>query len=178
MRKILPLDIMRYYVTYKDIEQEIIENINSKNIEIRKLAYEKYVHKHMGIGRNFKAGTFAMILVTVTNMLREGIADVEELSNRYVRSELLSKSNIKKVEVAASKLLWLYRNETIIMDSINMKKLKAKDYKSYVENWKKEFEVREQEIIEVSNKYFSDIDELITERWFRMRVFDQYLQTI
>ena len=178
MRKILPLDIMRYYVIYKDIEQEIIENIVSENIEIRKLAYERYVHKHMGIGRNFKADSFAMVLVTATNMLREGIADVEELSDRYVRGEILSKSNIKKVEVAASKLLWLYRNETIIMDNINMKKLKAKDYKSYIENWKKEFEVREQEIIEVSNKYFNNIDEVINEKWFRMRVFDQYLQTI
>lgn len=63
----------------------------------------------MKIGRNFKSNSSEMLLHTIENMLlNEGNLGVEELSDRYVRNELVSRPEIKNVKVAASKMLWLY----------------------------------------------------------------------
>ncbi len=179
MRKIEPRDIMRYYVTYFDIEKNIIEKIHNLGNNIVNEAYYDYVNKHMKIGRNFKPRSADMVLVTIENMLtNEGNLGVEELSDRYVRNGLVSKSTIKNVKVAASKLLWLFDKETIIMDNINMKVLKANNYKEYVKKWSEVYNLKVKEINEVIDKNFKELDKVITEKWFKMRIFDQYLLSI
>jgi hypothetical protein len=55
--KIDPVDLLRYYVTYKDIEEGILTNIDSSVQKEREAAYNEYVNKHMKIGRNFRANT-------------------------------------------------------------------------------------------------------------------------
>lgn len=179
MRKIEPRDIMRYYVTYFDIEKNIIEKIHDLDNNIVNNAYYVYVNKHMKIGRNFKPRSADMVLVTIENMLtNEGNLGVEELSNRYVRNDLVSKSTIKNVKVAASKLLWLFDKETIIMDNNNMKVLKANNYKEYVKKWSELYNLKVKEINEVIDKNFKELDKVITQNWFKMRIFDQYLLSI
>ena len=176
MRKIEPIDIMRYYVTYIDTEKQILNDIRAKSEITRVDAYNKYVHKHMKIGRNFRSGTVHMVLGATENYFRLAKFDVEELSKIYASSGLLSGQN-KNAVVAASKLLWLFAKEIIIMDNVNMKNLGAKDYESYVTKWLEKFETVEQEITDVINKYFINIDPVFEEKWFRMRIFDQYLLT-
>ncbi len=180
LRGIEPIDIMRYYVAYYDIEKNIIESVVSKgNFQNKEKAYNSYVNKYMKIGRNFKSKSAAMVLATIENMLvNEGNLGVEELSNRYVRYELVSKPEIKNVKVASSKLLWLYKNETIIMDTNNMKVLKAKDYNEYVIKWKEQFKIKIDEINTVIQKNFFNLDIILDQMWFKMRIFDMYLLAI
>lgn len=179
MRKIEPRDIMRYYVTYFDIEKNIIEKILASNDDSGNPAYYNYVNKHMKIGRNFKPRSADMVLLTIKNMLlNEGNLGVEELSDRYARYEILSKPTIKNVKVAASKLLWLFENETIIMDNNNMKVLKANNYKEYVKKWRELYSLKLIEINEIIEKNFKGLEEVINENWFKMRIFDQYLWSI
>ncbi len=176
MKKIEPLDIMRYYVTYRDTEKQILADIDSTNTILRENAYKKYVNQHMKIGRNFKSDTVHMVLAETKNYNGLGKVDIYELSKIYASKGLLN-NRINNAIVAASKLLWLFNQEVIIMDNLNMKILKAKDYTSYISKWYKQFEIKEQEIIEVIDLYFKNIDSVMDQKWFRMRVFDQYLLT-
>ena len=179
MRKIEPRDIMRYYVTYFDIEKNILEEIKSSDRNIRNKAYYKYVNKLMKIGRNFKPQSADMVLITIKNMLKnEGNLGVEELSDRYVRNELVSRPEIKNVKVASSKLLWLFDKETIIMDNNNMDVLKSKNYDDYVKKWNNLFYKKQNEIEEVIENNFINLDPIVNEKWFKMRIFDQYLLSI
>jgi len=176
MKNIKPIDIMRYYVTYCNIEKDIIAGIKSKNKELREESFKKYVNNHMKIGRNFKEAnkSWAMILGATENYFMNGNFDIIELSNIYYTNGLLN-NRIKNASVAASKLLWLFAPEIIIMDNINMKKLKAKDYNDYTIKWTEEFDKNEHLIKEIIVKCFKNIDSIMDNKWFRMRVFDQHL---
>ncbi|MBS1639928.1 MAG: hypothetical protein JSR12_07715 [Bacteroidetes bacterium] len=179
MRKIELRDIMRYYVSYYDIEKNIIDAILTKKSIKRETAYYRYVNNYMKIGRNFKPKSAAMVLGTVDNMLRnEGNLGVEVLSDRFVSGELVSRPEIKNVKVAASKLLWLFNKETIIMDNNNMQVLKVKSYKEYVIKWTDLFEQKIIEIDALIKLHFKNIDQILDERWFKMRVFDMYLLSV
>lgn len=179
MRKIEPIDIMRYYVAYYDTEKKLVNAIRNGKGEKKEKACHTYINSYMGIGRNFKTNSSPMLLITVENMLKnEGNLGVEELSDRYVRNELVSRPEIKNVKVAASKLLWLYEPETIIMDNNNMHVLKAFDYPTYVQKWNELFESKHSEIDEVISTSFRNLDNIVHERWFKMRVFDMYLLSI
>jgi len=179
MRKIEPIDIMHYYVAYHDSEKEIVEAIRIEKGKRKYEACHKFLNGYMKIGRNFKSNSSEMLLHTIENMLlNEGNLGVEELSDRYVRNELVSRPEIKNVKVAASKLLWLYEPETIIMDNNNMHVLKAFDYPTYVQKWNEVFESKHSEIDEVINTSFRNLDNIVHERWFKMRVFDMYLLSI
>lgn len=179
MRKIEPIDIMRYYVAYYDIEKKLVNAIRNGKGEEKEKACHTYINSYMGIGRNFKTNSSPMLLITVENMLKnEGNLGVEELSDRYVRNELVSRPEIKNVKVAASKLLWLYEPETIIMDNNNMHVLKAFDYPTYVHIWNEVFELKHSEIDEVINTSFRNLDNIVHERWFKMRVLDMYLLSL
>lgn len=178
-RKIEPIDIMRYYVAYYDTEKKLIDTIRNGKGEEKERACHTYINSYMGIGRNFKTNSSPMLLITVENMLKnEGNLGVEELSDRFVRNDLVSRPEIKNVKVAASKLLWLYEPETIIMDNNNMNVLKAYDYSTYVQKWNELFESKLLEINEVVNSLFSNLDNVMNERWFKMRVFDMYLLSV
>lgn len=178
MRPVEPIDIMRYYVTYQDIEKKILKNIHDRNPEKRMNAYNVYMHKHMKIGRNFKSKSGEMVLGTVKNMLGEGFVDVEELSKRLVKNELASRPTIINLKVAASKLLWLFLNETIIMDNVNMRVLGVKSYKEYIKNWQIVFQSKDDEIRTVIQENFNGLDDILNQKWFRMRIFDQYLLSL
>lgn len=133
----------------------------------------------MKIGRNFKPNSAEMVLLTISNMLfNEGNLGVNELSDRYVRNELVSRIAIKNVKVASSKLLWLFDQNTIIMDRNNMKVLKAKSYAEYVNIWRKAFDLKQIEIDKILTAHFKNLDKATHEKWFKMRVFDQYLLSI
>jgi hypothetical protein len=178
MRKIEPRDIMRYYVAYYDIEKNIIESIKSKDLKSKEEAYYKYVN-YMKIVRNFKSKSANMVLITVQNMLKnDGNLGVEEISDRFVRGELVSRPEIKNVKVAASKLLWLYDKETIIMDNNNMKILKASNYKDYLIKWNKLYASKLNEIDDTIKTYFKNFDEILNEKWFKYRIFDMYLLAV
>lgn len=179
MRSILPLDIMRYYVSYNDIEKQILEDIKNKNSKIRELAYRNYVFNYMKIGRNLKKDSVHMVLTIILNMLKnEGNLGAKELSKRFVSNELVSKKETKSVIVASTKLLWLYDKKTIIMDSLNMKVLKTNNYDRYIKEWDKVFNEKIIEIDDVIKNHFKNFDPVINEDWFKMRVFDLYLQNI
>ena len=133
----------------------------------------------MGIGRNFKPNSSPMLLITIENMLRnEGNLGVEVLSDRYVANGMASKPNIKNLQVAASKLLWLYNHETIIMDNNNMKILKANNYKEYAFKWTELYNSKLLEIDKVIDTNFKKMDSIINEKWFKMRIFDMYLLSV
>ncbi len=132
--------------------------------------------KYMKISRNFKPNSAEMILNLLENLtLNEKNLSVEFLSNKLIENELASKPTIKNVLVASSKFLWLYNNETIIMDNNNKKILNAKNYNDYVTKWRNLFQEKVQEIEEIYRSDFNINDEIINNHWFKMRIFDMYL---
>ncbi len=179
MRRIEARDIMRYFVAYFDIEKPIVEAIRNGKGEAKQNACHKYINSYMGIGRNFKSNASPMLLITIENMLKnEGNQGVAELSDRYVRNDLVSRPEIKQVKVAASKLLWLYDHNTIIMDNNNMKILRVTNYNDYVIKWKDQFQLKLSELNDVIQSSFNNIDPIINQNWFKMRVFDMYLLSV
>jgi len=181
-RKIEAVDIMRYYVTYNDIEKQILLDVHSNSFETRDAALGKYMNNHMRIGRNFKATDDSkdMIFNITNNFFKYGDNEIEVLSNLYFEKKLLN-NKISNAKVAASKLLWLFDQEIIIMDNFNKSVLdvKTENYSDYISKWKSVFDIKVKEIDNVIKQYnFDKIDPIINEQWFKMRVFDQYLWTI
>ena len=177
LRKIEPIDVMRYYVTYKDVESKIISTIDSKKLIEREQAYHLYTAKHMKIARNFKKGTSAMVLGTTKNHYKLGSIDITSLSDAFYRGGLLSGNN-KNAFVAASKLLCLFDHNVIIMDRVALGVLhvKSNNYNDFVAVWKAYYKIFEPMIVEVIEQYnFATIDPIMKKKWFRMRVFDQFL---
>ncbi len=178
--KISIVDIWRYYMTYHDIEKSILKDITNSNSDTRELALKNYLNKHMRIGRNFRKGTEHMIYETTKNYLDSGNNEVEELSQLFYTKKLLSK-NIKNAKVAASKLMWLFIHESIIMDRLNMKVLGIKNdsYLDYQNKWLAVFNSVDNRIKELINESdLPQIDDVVNNKWFRMRVFDQFLWTL
>lgn len=168
---------MRYYVTYRDVEMNVIKYIDSIVLAEREMAYYHYAVKHMKIARNFKKGTGRMVLGATKNYYKLGNVDVPALSNVFYDSGLLSGKN-KNALVAASKLLWLFDPNVIIMDrvTIDVLNVKSNDYNHFVAKWETSYCKIEPEIIAIIEQYnFIAIDPIMKEKWFRMRVFDQYL---
>lgn len=180
LRPIEPRDIMRYYVAYYDIEKSIIESLNStEDVDRRKKAFYLYINKYMKIGRNFKAQKADEILQILDDFkTNDFIKSIELLSNEFVVKKLVSRPQIQNVKVAASKLLWIFQNNTIIMDNNNKRVLKAKDYLDYVNIWKTQYELKKAEINSVLKRAFLNFDTIINEEWFQMRVFDMYLLSV
>ncbi len=132
----------------------------------------------MKIGRNFRANTGPKVLITTKNLYLNHVHDVEKLSKNYFEGGLLS-GNKRNALVAASKLLWLFDHEIIIMDDYTKKALGAKNYIDYTQKWNNAFDLKIIEIDSIISLYqLNNIDPIINERWFKMRVFDQYLWSI
>jgi hypothetical protein len=180
MRKIEAVDIMRYYVTFIDVEKKILDEIKSPNLIVWENALKIYMNQHMKIGRNFRTGTDHMVLRATLNHFREGKQSVEKLSSIFFTNELLN-NKIENAKVAASKLLWLFNQETIIMDNYNKDVLRVSSsiYDDYVKVWMVAFETKLPEIEKVIlENNFQKIDMVMNEKWFKMRVFDQYLWSL
>lgn len=176
LRKIEPRDIMRYYVAYFDIEKSIIDAVNSSNKNERIKALDRYLNKYMKIGRNFKSKSAERLLNIIDNLNRD--ISVVELSETLGKEKELLSGKTKNVLVAASKLRWLFDHKTIIMDNNNRKLLGAVVYKDYEKEWKMEFSKKIDEINEVIETSFSNVDCILKEDWFKMRVFDMYLLSV
>lgn len=180
MRKIELVDVMRYYVSYIDIEKRILKEIDSNDEATRLLALQRYMNSYMKIGRNFLAGTDTKVFWVTKNYFMEGGRDIEELSKRFFTNELLN-AKIQNAKVAASKLLWLFNHSVIIMDNFNREVLKVKtdNYLDYTNAWELAYEAKWQEIESVLTEFnLKRIDPVMSEEWFKMRVFDQYLWSL
>lgn len=168
------LDIMRYFVNYYDSEHQLVQAIQSNSSETLSL-FIKYKNSYMSVGRNFKAGKDELILKELLNFKNFEGNYVECFSNQLREKGFLSKNNAIS---AASKFLWLIKNDTIIIDTNNRHALKIEegDYQKYCNTWRTKYdEVREQIISLVTTHTLQVIDPIFAEEWFRMRVFDQFL---
>lgn len=180
MRKIEAVDIMRYYVTFIDVEKKILDDIKAHELSKRQVALRKYKNSHMKIGRNFRNGTDDMVLQATINHFRNDKHSVEKLSSIFFTSDLLNSKN-ENAKVAASKLLWLFDQETIIMDNYNKEVLGVSSliYDDYAMVWMVAFETKLPEIEKViQENNFDKIDVVMNKKWFKMRVFDQYLWSL
>jgi hypothetical protein len=178
LRAIEAIDVMRYYVTYRDVEAKIIEAIDSGDDKEQEAAINFYMAKHMKIARNFGAGKGSVVLKKTIEYVNDGKRDVSALSVEFHKAEILSGEN-KNAIVAASKLLWLLDHKVIIMDGTAREVLEMPDNSSYdefVDCWKKHYAIAEPVIADIIGKYsFAAIDSVMEQDWFKMRVFDQYL---
>lgn len=174
LKKITSIDIMRYYVCYKDIEEQILNDFSN---DIEKIKALKNYMNYMKISRNFKSDSQEKILRILNSQSQ---LDVLNLSNSFSKEKILSGKN-KNALVAASKFKWLFNRETIIMDNYNREILMViqGDYKKYCEVWNENFLHHEKDI-ERATKELKEIikDSILEEKWFKMRVFDLFLWTI
>lgn len=174
-----PLDIMRYYVSYHTYEKDLLEAIkNDPESEDCLRLFRSYKNSYMRIGRNFKSGLDEKLLKTILN-LKDNNIDVKKLSEAFNKSKWLSKDNTTAI-VASSKFGWLINNETIIIDSLVSKLLKVKgnNYEEYCNKWQSIYVIAEPKIKKVIAEYFNHKEfKIMKDKWFRMRVFDQYLWT-
>jgi hypothetical protein len=180
--QISKIDILRYYVCFYDIENDICSKI--ENTEIDKLtrinAFNKYLN-HMKIQRNFCPNVAENLL---SYMDSEGKnLTVDQLNSNLFKKGFLNSKN-SNARVAASKLLWLHNKETIIMDNINKKSLAIKDkewdkYENYCTLWNEKYQKYKLLINNCANEIYKLLnDKILLEPWFQKRVFDQFLWTI
>lgn len=167
------LDIMRYYVNYRDYEKDLLESVQQNSYNLQAL-FKSYKNSYMKVGRNFEPEKDKEILETVR---RFGYAkkSVEELSEEFKINGLAK--NGHSTIVASSKFLWLYNKETILMDNNNSTSLglKSTNYNDYTAEWLLWYERYEEGMINLIDRYFDNMDPIMKEKWFRMRVFDQFL---
>lgn len=175
--QLAPIDVMRYFLNYHDYEQQLLHELQNNPVGDHCLnLFKRYKNAYMRVGRNFgskKDNEILELLVSLSN----DFDNVEDLSKLLKEKNLLI-DKIDHAIVASSKFLWLKNQETIIIDNVNSKHLKSdvKNYKDYRLKWKEEFEKTEADIIHLIDNYFDNAYfAVMKNRWFRMRVFDQYL---
>lgn len=171
------IDIMRYYVNYSDYEKDLLESIkhDSHNLLAQ---FKSYKNGYMKVGRNFEPGKDEEILSTL-KIFSNANKSVEELSEEF-KMKGLAKNGHSTI-VASSKFLWLYNHETVIMDNYNLHALglKSTKYQDYKNEWIIWFERHEEGIGNLIQRYnFDKMDPVMNEKWFKMRVFDQYLWSL
>jgi hypothetical protein len=171
-------DLFRYYYFWNDFEKKYIENKNNGNVDID-LFYD--YTKYMGITRNFKSGKIENVLNIADDYIKNtNQPSVDKLSD-ILCSNNLTHAGVKRVVVAASKILWFFDKNTIIMDNnnknvLNKLPLRINNYQSYCDAWLNLFKIKQ---IEIKNKIVEyeifRIDEIFESEWFQMRIFDTYL---
>lgn len=170
-------DLMRYYVCFCDIENKLIGSINGENKEEVLKNFKYYMNNHMKIGRNFKTDSDEKVLNITKKYYENNGSSIDELSQLYKDNKLLNE-RIENALVAASKLLWLFDPNTIIMDNINREKLGIKEYNYnlYASKWIEIYQNKRTEICQLVDKHnLLEINPIFGKEWFQMRVFDQYL---
>ena len=176
MKQIRYIDIMRYYVNYNDYEVQLLSALKNNTTDTL-LLFTQYKNSYMSVGRNFRSGSDEKILRTLIDFNDFSGEYVVRFSNELKNKEILS-GNISNVFSAASKFLWLQKNDTIIIDSNNMASLKVykNDYKEYCNKWMERYKVQKSEIEDIVEKYsLEEVDSIFSKDWFQMRVFDQFL---
>lgn len=172
-------DMLRYYLAWEDYEKELIQGPNKGNSD----SFYKYL-SGMKVLRNFKSGS---IKSSVFNISKDFIsssknhADAELLSKRFLEADVLN-NRIKNSIVAASKILWFFNLNTIIMDALARKYLqklsgeKIEGYISFCDTWEKQYAKFKPELIrKLEETGIYKISKLYQEEWFLKRTFDNYL---
>lgn len=170
-------DVLRYYVLWTDVESDFVKYRE-------KLEFFRSYLNYMKIIRNFKQGSTDYILNEVIIFSIEGHENsVQKFSNLLNEKGFLNRK-ISKALVASSKILWLFNQETIIMDNFNIATLRnlnysiaEGDYEEYCLAWKTEYEKCRPEIQNISSKLKNlTLDcELLQRDWFQKRIFDMFL---
>lgn len=191
LRELCIEDLLRYYKSYNDIEKPILDafkNLDSNEITKFQIAQVKNYMKYMKIHRVFinelefnkknNKDKYEEILVSIT--LKKNISDL----NKIIHENKLFNSKITDSLVAASKLKFLINHETIILDNNVRKVLNLKEnvtYNDFCNRWNEEYNNYESRInlaITELLKLNLAHKEILQEKWFKMRVFDQYLWDI
>lgn len=172
------VDVMRYYVSYMDIEKDIVNWAQGKKPTNYK-PLEFYMNSHMKIKRCFNASHEEIWRALMQYTYGRSNYDVQELSD-YLKKDhkhLWSDMEGKNTIVASSKLLWLLDQETIIMDGRAARSLKVgESYKKFAEVWEHEYGKKVTSIKGLVSKMNKTKDiQLPTDEWFYKRIFDQYL---
>ena len=177
-RPIACVDVARYHVNYRDIELPILKDFGSEHQEKRLKALKDYM-VYMSIARLFKSKSRKKILELLDDCKEEMNYDVKELSARF--KGLYSRDSITKSYVSASKLLWLVNRRIIIMDSFCCKALAVSvdDYGVYRTLWIDKYNEMKNEVDSAIDEYQQICNNrVVSNRWFKKRVFDQYLWSI
>lgn len=164
------LDISRYYSAWKDIEESIVVAFN-KGGKAQIEAFKDYL-TYMKVIRCFRKGSTHEVLTTVEKNKSQTLQVINENLKGF-----FSRSNMSQAYVAISKILWLYDNNTIIMDNNNINALSCgNDYEQYKKAWLLRYHdycKGLDSFIEDSN--INNYDPIICQEWFKKRVFDMYL---
>ncbi len=170
-------DVLRYYIGWKDTDERLITGIKNGDVN----CFYAYL-KGMKVIRNFKKGSYKEIFKVVHEYVTNNPEkfDIEKFSTQLCK--YLAKDN-KKAIVAASKILWVFnRDEIIIQDSKAkeyLKKISKKfknDYTDYCKTWEEQYLLFKPEYLKVVKKIGIDKqDNLFNEDWFIRRTFDTYL---
>lgn len=170
-------DVLRYYIGWKDTDERLITGIKNGDVN----CFYAYL-KGMKVIRNFKKGSYKEIFKVVHEYVTNNPEkfDIEKFSTQLCK--YLAKDN-KKAIVAASKILWVFnRDEIIIQDSKAkeyLKKISKKfknDYTDYCKTWEEQYLLFKPEYLKVIKKIGIDKqDNLFNEDWFIRRTFDNYL---
>mgnify|MGYP001172645044 CR=1 FL=1 len=181
LRQISCKDLLRFYFWWFTKEEKICIDFNN---ESKKSAALYQYLKYMKIARNFKKNNPDNIFLAASRIFKDNKNEdkgkiINLLSEEFNRLNLLSGNN-KNAIVAASKILWLFDRETIIMDNLNKNILKRfgkiKNYEDYEKIWKNKYKENEKSINSIIKEYnMTKIDKVFNQKWFKMRVFDMFL---
>ncbi len=172
-------DVLRYYIGWKDTDEELISCIKEDDLE----NFNRFLN-NMNIKRNFKKGSTKKVFSKAKEYLNKKpeISDVEVFSNVLFKAKLLAGKN-KKAIVAASKILWILNKEEIIIQDSRAKESlekligkRIRDYSDYCTYWEKQYQIFKPAYLKKIKDFgIETLDSLFKEEWFIRRTFDTYL---
>lgn len=172
-------DVLRYYIGWKDTDEELISCIKEDDIE----KFNRFLN-NMNIKRNFKKGSTKKVFSKAKEYLNKKpeISDVEVFSNVLFKAKLLAGKN-KKAIVAASKILWILNKEEIIIQDSRAKETlerligkRIQGYSDYCTYWEKQYQIFKPAYLKKIKDFgIETLDSLFKEEWFIRRTFDTYL---
>ena len=172
-------DVLRYYIAWKDTDEELITCIKKDDLE----NFNRFLI-NMNIKRNFKKGSTKKIFSKTKEYLNKKpeISDVEVFSDVLFKAKLLAGKN-KNAIVAASKILWMINKEEIIIEDSRAKKSlknltgkKIPDYSKYCIYWEEQYQFFKTGYLKkIKETKIEMFDAVFKEEWFIRRTFDNYL---
>lgn len=172
-------DVLRYYIGWKDTDEELITCIKKDDLE----NFNRYLNG-MNVKRNFRKGKDKEVFAKAKEYLNKKpeISDVEDFSDALFKAKLLAGHN-KKAIVAASKILWILNKEEIIIQDSRAKETleiligkRIRDYSDYCTYWEKQYQIFKPAYLKKIKDFgIETLDSLFKEEWFIRRTFDNYL---
>ncbi|WP_027727807.1 hypothetical protein [Treponema sp. C6A8] len=175
-------DLFRYFLAYEDYEKKYIDCIRDKNNQAKIKCFHKYL-SGMKISRNFKSNNDENIYNVTIKFIEKNPEDFnpERLSLCFYEAGLLN-DRIKNAVVAASKILWVFNHDVIIMDSQAknyLKEITGKEidsYSNFCTVWEKQYALFKVELTkELHERGIVNWNSVFNEEWFLRRTFDNYL---